>query len=567
MNPDQKKYLLKVNKFGQSVFIVISLIVLFSSILPAQNLLDNVKIGIVFSEQVWNEVHSGDNNFYFIRDWEIFFLDRKISYRVYTDDELDDYDFDDEDILILPGVEILSDDAVENIKDYMSAGKSIFILGNIGNYKTGTRKRFENICNELTGITPIEINNQQRLATSITLKLNNPFINEFFDQQLVLSTNINCYAANQNNEFFNLGYYSNSEANNNRIQSSIVCGNKNTSRFAWFGFQISQLSNGLGKKCTAEKLILNVLQFLGNKTLVSLNNFPSAYNQGVIFINKLKYGKRFQNFVYGNNSLSNITFDNFLLPGSLDENKIDLKYLKAFGDIHLIYNNIDYLNKSALEINGIYQNAENEIEKLTDQNSIGILDESTFTSDFKTDTIDFSEFSFRINDRNILNTSSSKSIQYKKLLLKKNSYEDFKEFNSKNILTDNQILIIPVVDEFNMSKNLNKDEFQSLQINLIKNNCWFTNLNQLINWNELWNNISFYVNNYEDEKKIEVVVRNNNYVSVNDIGFKLILPKKYSSATTSEIGTRIYFDYNEHFYRLLIESIGANQQKRIVISE
>ena len=567
MNPDQKKYLLKVNKFGQSVFIVISLIVLFSSILPAQNLLDNVKIGIVFSEQAWNEVHSGDNNFYFIRDWEIFFLDRKISYRVYTDDELDDYDFDDEDILILPGVEILSDDAVENIKDYMSAGKSIFILGNIGNYKTGTRKRFENICNELTGITPIEINNQLRLATSITLKLNNPFINEFFDQQLVLSTNINCYAANQNNEFFNLGYYSNSESNNNKIQSSIVCGNKNTGRFAWLGFQISQISDGLSKYSMAEKLILNVLQFLGNNTLVSINNFPSSYNQAVVFINKLKDGKNFQNFVQGNNSLSNISFNNFITPENVDENKIDLNYLKAFGDIHLIYNKIDYLNKSAHEINGIYQNVENEIEKSTHQNSIGILNESPFNSDFQSDSVDFTGFNFRMNNLAIVNNQNGNSILYKKFLFAKSSNENYKEFKSENILTDNQILIIPVVDEFNMSKNLNKDEFQSLQINLIKNNCWFTNLNQLINCNELWNNISFYVNNYEDEKKIEVVVRNNNYVSVNDIGFKLILPKKYSSATTSEIGTRIYFDYNEHFYRLLIESIGANQQKRIVISE
>ncbi len=567
MNPNQKKYLLKVNKFGQSVFIVISLIVLFSSILPAQNPLDNVKIGIVFSEQTWNEVHSGDNNFYFIRDWEIFFLDRKISYRVYTDDDLDDYNFDDEDILILPRVEILSDDAVENIKDFMGAGKSIFILGNIGNYKTGTSKRFESICNELTGISPIVIANPKFTTTSITLNSNNPIFNESVDKQLILSGKINCYSANQNNEFLNLGYYSNSDANNNRIQSSIVCGTKNTNRFAWFGFQISQIFDGLSKYSITEKLILNVLQFLGNKTLVSLNNFPSAYNKGVIFINKLKDGKKFQNFVQENNSLSNIPFNNFITPESLDENEIDLNYLKAFGDIHLIYNNINYLNRSALEINGIYQKAANEVENSTDQKSIGILDESPFNLDFKTISVDFTGFNFRMNNLAIVNNQNGNSILYKKFLFAKSSNEDYKELKSENILTDNQILIIPVVDEFNVSKNLNKDEFQSLQINLIKNNCWFTNLNQLINWNELKSNTSFYVNTYKDEKKIEVVVRNNNYVNVSDIGFKLILPEEYSSATTSEIGTRIYFDYNKRVYRLLIESVGANQEKRIVISE
>ncbi len=567
MNPNQKKYLSKLKNYGLLDLFVISLIIFYSPNFPAQDPLDNIKIGIVFSEQTWNEVHSGENNFYLIRDWEIFFLDRKISYRVYTDSELDDYDFDDEDILILPGVEILSDEAVENIRDFEKSGKSIFILGNIGNYKTGARKRFENICNELTGITPIEITNPEYSATSITLKSNNPIINESVDQQLILSGNIKCYSANQSNENSNLGYYTNYPTTFNEFHPAVVCGTKNTSRFVWFGFQISQLSDELSKKSVAEKLILNVLIFLDNKTLVSLNNFPSSYNQEVVFINKLKDGKRFQNFIHGNSSLSNISFDNFILPESLDENKIDLKYLNAFGDIHLIYNKIDNLNKSALEIKGIYQKAANEIEKSTDQNSIGILDESPFKSDFKTDSTDFSEFNFRMYDRIILNTSSGNSIQYNKLLPKTSTYEDFKEFNSKNILSEKQVLVIPVIDEFNISNNLSKEEFKRLQINLIKNNCWFTTLNQMINWSELKSNISFYINTYKEEKKIEIVVKNNNYISVNNISFKLILPEEYSSASTSEIGTSIYFDYNERIYRLLIESIGTSQEKKIIISE
>ena len=567
MNQNQPKYLLTLDKCGQIYLIVISIIILFSTILPAQNPFDKIKIGIVFSEKTWSEVHPGDDNYYFINDWELFFMDRKIPYRVYTDDELDDYNFEDEDILILPGVEILSDDAVENIKDFVNAGKSIFIIGDLGTYKPGLRKRFDNVCYELTGITPIELFNSKQTTTTITLNPNNPFINEPINQNLILSGNLNNYCTNRESDFFTIGYYSDSNSTTYNLQSSIVCGSKKNSRFAWSGFQISQISGGLKKNSIAEKIILNILKFLGNKTLVSINNFPAEFNQAVVFINKLKDGKKFQNFVRGINSLNNITFDNFISPESLEKNKFDLNYLKAFGDIHLVYNNIDFLNMSVGEINNLYHNAGNDIEVSTGQNSIGILDESPFISNFESNPVEFKNFQFRMNDNIIKINSSSRIIPFRKISGLFTDDGTIKEDKFENILSDGQIFVIPVINEFNSSFNLTIDEFQSLQIKLTKNNCWLTTLNQLTNWSELKSNISFNVNSYEDKKTIEIVVRNNNYKSINDLSFNLILPEEYTNASTSEFGSSIYFDYSKHVYRLVIKDLEANQEKRIIISE
>ena len=79
-----------------------------------------------------NLLYAEDQNFYPIQDWELFFLNRKISYEVFDDEGLDDYDFDEVDILILPSIEILSDDGFENLQDFLEEGKGLFFFLALG---------------------------------------------------------------------------------------------------------------------------------------------------------------------------------------------------------------------------------------------------------------------------------------------------------------------------------------------------------------------------------------------------------------------------------------------------
>ncbi|RKY90767.1 MAG: hypothetical protein DRQ13_12205, partial [Ignavibacteriae bacterium] len=96
----------KTGRLNLSYLIAIVSISLISSLYPQD--LGNIKIGIVHSLLTKNLLYAEDQNFYPIQDWELFFLNRKISYEVFDDEGLDDYDFDEVDILILPSIEILS---------------------------------------------------------------------------------------------------------------------------------------------------------------------------------------------------------------------------------------------------------------------------------------------------------------------------------------------------------------------------------------------------------------------------------------------------------------------------
>ena len=82
--------------------------------------LRNVKIGIVYSEKTKQLIYPQNKDFYPIQNWELFFLNRKISYTVINDEQLDDNDFDFLDLLILPSVEVLSENAKENLKIFLT---------------------------------------------------------------------------------------------------------------------------------------------------------------------------------------------------------------------------------------------------------------------------------------------------------------------------------------------------------------------------------------------------------------------------------------------------------------
>jgi len=109
------------------------LIILFSPEYFTQDL-SEIKIGVVYSERTKSIIYPHDQKFYPIQDWELFFLSRKISYTVIKDEGLDDNDFEELDVLILPSVEILSKKASENLKEFLANGKGLFILGNFGTH-------------------------------------------------------------------------------------------------------------------------------------------------------------------------------------------------------------------------------------------------------------------------------------------------------------------------------------------------------------------------------------------------------------------------------------------------
>ena len=115
------------------VKILFLFILVFPAVITAQ-ITSDIKITIVNSDLTKKLFYQQNNLFNPIYDWEIFFLNHKVSYEVIDDTGLDDFDLIDTDVLILPSVEVLSQDAVEKLSEYLNLGGSAFILGKLGEF-------------------------------------------------------------------------------------------------------------------------------------------------------------------------------------------------------------------------------------------------------------------------------------------------------------------------------------------------------------------------------------------------------------------------------------------------
>ena len=124
---------------------------LLPSVIIAQNW-SNYKITIVNSELTKQFLHQQNDLYNPIYDWEIFFLNHKIAYDVIDDTGLDDFDFRDTDVLVLPSVEVLSQDAMENLSEYLNLGGSAFILGKLGEFDELGRRMKSDFLFEISGI-------------------------------------------------------------------------------------------------------------------------------------------------------------------------------------------------------------------------------------------------------------------------------------------------------------------------------------------------------------------------------------------------------------------------------
>jgi hypothetical protein len=556
-----QKYTSRSNKLRLLFPGIAVLIFNFNLSLSAQNQFTDTKIGVVFSEKTWKEIHSSDQNYYFIQAWELFFLDRKITYSVFTDDQLDNYEFEDMDILILPGVEYLSDDASMNLKEFVSEGKSVFILGDIGNYKSQYRKRLDNVCDDLIKLQPIEMNNLSQSVQTVRLFSNNPFIRKLNDQNLSLLNNPESFYIKNNYETTSLGYYLNKNSADTKSVSAISYGTSGKSRYVWMGFQLSQISPKILINGAFENLILSSLNYLSNKPLVSLNNFPSSYKHAIIFINEIKDAKGSINKIKESKLSDEFLFDNFITPEALEDGNIN--DLKEFGNINLIFDQMNYLNNSAESINEIFQSAKKKIKMFAAQNDFGIYDTSPFPSKLAKDSIQFDGYSFRIyDDSKIVYTDGENVFSFKKLVSSSNIYKN--NIFDKEI-PDEQLLVYTFINDFYKLQILTGDQFKKFKINLVQNNFWITTFEKLWDWYNSTQNILIMAG-YSDND-IELIVKNNNPNDISDLCVNLILPLRFTDPSVSRVSSSISFDYTTHQYRLNINEIHAHEEMRLKISE
>ena len=509
------------------------LIILFSPEYFTQDL-SEIKIGVVYSERTKSIIYPHDQKFYPIQDWELFFLNRKISYTVIKDEGLDDNDFEELDVLILPSVEILSKKASENLKEFLANGKGLFILGNFGTHDKEGEKNITDFLLENTGFSYKFLDIQNKIAERHTLPITSPICRNLIPgTELLIMNQYQPLAVNNvGNKVKPLGeYLLQSDDKNEMTNSGIVLSERNKGRIIWFGFQLSQIIGDKSQQLVVEKLIYNTIDWLSNKPILMLTPWPENYQIPVLIINEITDIKALSNEsleqYYSNEISSNFFFD----PGLIKSSGALLSKFSDLGDINLFLPS-GMINNSDVDL--VLDNEIDVLKKYSKQKYFGVKLDSR-QSDHVLKNLSRLSLDFVIFYNNSLYVSGSLTnvnLPFNRLINsaiqfsitgkdKDRQLKEFKQFYSRSEKNGEPIFIDHPKSSFN---GYRMKIFKKIVDYLREQMAWITNYSELIDWLLIHENVTISTRTLKDENEYEIKIENRNQTAVSNLNIMLLLP-------------------------------------------
>jgi len=552
---------------------ILILCLVFSTLLKSQSIGD-ISLTIVHSEKTKQMFYKENNLFNPIYDWEMFFLNNKFSYDVIDDDGLDNFDFRDSDVLILPSVEVLSDEAAENIKEYLKIGGGIFVIGQLGLYDESGRVRMKSILENIFGITlnTLPINkassNKLEIEPSNTLSRSTNYNSDL----LVLSQLTNYYSQNTSSELSILAKYDiQSLTEDVNDYPAIISGEQENGKLIWCGFQLSQLSASSNLNCLQNELVFNSIDWLADKPVVWVNQFPSNYESAALFTFEINNLKNFNDDVFPlihNRKIESV----YLLNPELIINSFEyLSALSINGEINILMNEKYMKNKSKNFIAGRLNGAYRILNGETDQNTFGLFtknvsDNSFYLSMNTNVSLDFYvDQSYKIffadTDENVNNIYSNLNYEVTDLTAfdLKNERQPLNEKLNEGFESSDIVNILLLSEKYNNSDLSTSDMLDECISAVSLNNSWLTNYSQLIEWIKNREKLAVNIERMEGDEMFVVKLTNNGDQIVENVGLSLTLPssKKYPGQISYNYQMR--FNQKTGLYNLLIPFVKPHQ--------
>ncbi|MCH8034925.1 MAG: hypothetical protein IH950_14355 [Bacteroidetes bacterium] len=552
-----------MNKIYLHTFPIIFLILV--SAICAQDL-RNVKIGIVHSAKTKQLIYPQNKDFYPIQGWELFFLNRKISYTVINDEQLDDYEFDFLDVLILPSVEVLSDDAKESLQNFLNEGKGLLIFGKIGFYDKDGKKTFSNYLSELGGFSVNELNTKGKIGERHTIQYSSVLgRNIAVDKDLLILNQFQPLAVEIiGKHIIQLGKYVSDSDNEKQTENSgLILSERNKGRIVWFGFQLSQIIGNKSQENTVEKLIFNSIEWLSPFPFLMLKPLPGKYNVPVIISNIIIDTKSISITSLELYYLNNVNANFFIDAKEIDKPGNELSKFAAAGDINL------FLNKNLSEEYIISTSLESLYDRLklsSRQKYFGVKLNNTQLIQTSDESI-ISPFTYYLLPDNSLYTSEEKKIigSASSFLVSKNNYQEtLKSFSSfyKKAEKNGEIVLINFIDQTKWgSKSIDDDLFLSITEYLKNQNAWIATYSDLIDWELSRKEVVIKTKKTYDENKFEIRVENHSQNEIKNAAVQLILPAGKFNPRLSRTNLHLEYDAQLKSYIIIIPYLQAGTKQ------
>jgi len=502
------------------------------------------KIAILYSELTEKVDNSNSNKVIdAITTWELYLMQDKIPYAVIYDDDLESGIDDEFDILILPSINFISNEQMEELQKFLGSGKSIISTGSKLFFQENNLNKYQNL-ETLFGLSNIKVMDSDNLSFSHSLIPNN--LNQFrmYDDLILQITNKNqvllCEGVSNNQS---CGYIF-SDNNFNSDKSSIIFGTVGNGRFLWTGFDLGDVVGGNSDLNTFKRLISDAINWMDNQPDVYIANFNEALSSPVVVT--LQY----------NNALELELID-MLQKNNIRPNIIVTSDQKVSKEIFSKFRNDEII----LELSG--DDTLNELIK-------------NFNRDYEV------SLSSILLGKKILENADFNSLQTTGI--NKILYEE--QVPGLPRIFNKELLVIPfaisenipsfngVVNFLNYNPQINCDvntEDELLEkINQIKSKQYnFTSLTELGKWWNLKERLTYEIK-YISDNEIEIWLTNKNSISISDLTVYFnsveIIDRKSLTISLNNSLLEYYFDSTSGAIVIKLENINSNSLNKIKIN-
>jgi hypothetical protein len=521
---------------AKKILVLFLIIISITSI----EIIAKTRIAILYSESTLRTFNFNPNDYLNeYTAWEIFLMQNKIDFSVIYDEDLENGIEDEADILILPKYIIQSKEVISVIQNYLQNGKSVLLAN------TSISSSIINSNNELRdlfGLTLTDPGFDKKLNFTQTVfgnflnsyKKNSAFlISAEKETQFVDLKHSNCSAA---------GYILDTAENNN--VSSMVYGKSNYGKFVFIGFGLTDLIGGSKEKLDFELFLIDALKWLD----IEVDAFP------IVTINKKEKSRLL--FVEYNNAL-NENFINALKQNGFNPHiiingtvKPDEVLLNLFPVEQVVIDIRDLENKNSLieeiitklkifesqlklPVESVLLNTELQPYHLNQLKEYGIKNFVSFQDKFTEAKIDDDKCLFLF-----INRSDQPSLP--------------KQFET--------FYYVPLID---CEQDLETNYLTSLK-NHSDDQIIFTDINSLRIKLELEKNLVLRV---EQNEEIELVIRNQNLVEVNDLTLYVNMNGFQAVRGSSSLPLNHSIDPMNGMIKIYIKKVYPRSEERVFLTE
>lgn len=499
----------------------------------------HLKIALIYPSVTKDILYKSNLSFKPTEEWELYFLSRNYDYQMLDDNDMDEIG-SDVDVAVIPSMEAVSDDMLDEIKQLLDEGKGILLTGNFAEFdEKGNRRTAGD--GDLKGFHITKVSLDGKLSVNHFLQGSTPFSEGLKPgQKILLSGNPALFSASGlSDNAHPEGAYLLAEDN----YPGIVSGSILNGRLLWFGFSLSQLIDK-----NKDLLLFNSFGWLASKPDAFINYLPGNSAFSVILYKNVEGSSGLDTAEGDQSTKGKINY--FISPSLLDKFHGQLKKNSDSGSINILWDDFLLSQMNPDEKTSWLKRMRRELNEISGQGYYGV---STFGEFKDPDTykkLAETGYSFIFSS----GYAESFSFDYDStnnlyLFFRPSDNSDIQRMLNSDLKTGG----IFYVDEDSAGEN-----FYSL---LSSGNCWITSFSGLINWAEKSKNLSIKIDKTESGS-YEVNIKNNNASDVQNAGIWISVPNMKGRLSISFAGQEreLTFDPVKRMYFLTLQSIGGYQE-------